>query len=629
MNRKSVAPPVPPMPPIAMPDTLTPFRYFCQRVLPAVYGDEISYYELLCKVVNYLNQTMDNVNQMNEGFKELEALVHQLRDYVENYFANLDVQEEINNKLDQMAADGFFDKFFTDYMRVVEIQNDIKTLKMEKGTVRAIGCQTMDDGGGAFFVVESVSKGYSIAMDNGFFANLVPVNGVVNMNAMGVLASNADNKEAVEQAMAAGYSDYFLPEGNYKVKNTVVITRSNFKLHGVKSGPVSEEADTVGSNIVWDGAVSQSDAIMLVSSNGDYTVPSTGSNQVDIQNIGFDGKNLAGYGIFFTYLTNGSYVGDIYAQKCVFAGITVSSGWHFNAGSLQARYNGVGIALGVDKNGTASVATSVNAITFPYLEGHSSVVRQGSYPMTGSGVYIGAGGNIYVGHCVVEQNELYGVTIANQLGCEISALYMEKNGTEGLHLASNTYGTTMIGQVEIGAPNEFIGGGGNVSIGSLSTWETYNPFKEDMINCVNLGWANYYVRQNADFTTWKALIKEYMVFNVLEDWNSSTSNYGNYFTVLTAPAQVSMIITAKTNIENGQPFAISLNGQSFSVPARTWAAGVPYLFPLPAPSKVLPKANSIYNTTTSTNEQHFRLEIVGVKPESQSARVYNVGKYFA
>ena len=35
--------------------SLQPFRYWCQKVLPLVYDDSLSYYELLCKVVEFLN----------------------------------------------------------------------------------------------------------------------------------------------------------------------------------------------------------------------------------------------------------------------------------------------------------------------------------------------------------------------------------------------------------------------------------------------------------------------------------------------------------------------------------------------------------------------------------------------
>ena len=75
------------------------FRYWCQHVLPAVYDDSLSYYELLCKVVKYLNDVISNVDTLYSAVKTLN-------DYVKDYFDNLDVQDEINNKLDEMAEDG-------------------------------------------------------------------------------------------------------------------------------------------------------------------------------------------------------------------------------------------------------------------------------------------------------------------------------------------------------------------------------------------------------------------------------------------------------------------------------------------------------------------------------------------
>lgn len=78
---------------------LKPFRFWCQKILPLVYDDELSYYELLCKVVDYLNKTMEDVTYLHDEFVKL-------KDFVDNYFKNLDVQDEINKKLDEMAKDG-------------------------------------------------------------------------------------------------------------------------------------------------------------------------------------------------------------------------------------------------------------------------------------------------------------------------------------------------------------------------------------------------------------------------------------------------------------------------------------------------------------------------------------------
>ena len=43
---------------------------------------------------------------MQQNFQTLEGVVQTFTTFVENYFENLDVQQEINNKLDQMALDG-------------------------------------------------------------------------------------------------------------------------------------------------------------------------------------------------------------------------------------------------------------------------------------------------------------------------------------------------------------------------------------------------------------------------------------------------------------------------------------------------------------------------------------------
>lgn len=82
--------------------TISPFRNFCITIgaLPTSYLESMSYYEMLCWLCKYLENTINPaINQNAEALKELQ-------EYVANYFDNLDVQEEINNKLDDMAESG-------------------------------------------------------------------------------------------------------------------------------------------------------------------------------------------------------------------------------------------------------------------------------------------------------------------------------------------------------------------------------------------------------------------------------------------------------------------------------------------------------------------------------------------
>lgn len=71
------------------------FREWCNHtipVLPQVYGDELSYYELLNKVIERCN--------------EIGITINELIEYVNHYFDSLDVQNMVNAKLDEMAQDG-------------------------------------------------------------------------------------------------------------------------------------------------------------------------------------------------------------------------------------------------------------------------------------------------------------------------------------------------------------------------------------------------------------------------------------------------------------------------------------------------------------------------------------------
>lgn len=89
------------------------FEFWCQKVLPLVYDESLSYYELLCKTLDYIRIINNNVDFLNENFTSLES-------FVQNYFNNLDVQTEVNNKIEEMKNNGELaalidDKLFEKY----------------------------------------------------------------------------------------------------------------------------------------------------------------------------------------------------------------------------------------------------------------------------------------------------------------------------------------------------------------------------------------------------------------------------------------------------------------------------------------------------------------------------------
>lgn len=89
---------------------ISPFIMYCKATLPTAFGDELSYYETLTALTNFLNnQVLPVVNENDKKVAELTTLVNNLKNYMDNYFNNLDVQEEINNKLDEMVENGDFE----------------------------------------------------------------------------------------------------------------------------------------------------------------------------------------------------------------------------------------------------------------------------------------------------------------------------------------------------------------------------------------------------------------------------------------------------------------------------------------------------------------------------------------
>lgn len=92
---------------------LTTFKLCVLQNFPFIEADfdAVTNYQLLCKVVEYLNKIIDNNNKQNYNISQLEQNFITLYNFVNNYFSNLDVQEEINKKIDELITSGEFNIF--------------------------------------------------------------------------------------------------------------------------------------------------------------------------------------------------------------------------------------------------------------------------------------------------------------------------------------------------------------------------------------------------------------------------------------------------------------------------------------------------------------------------------------
>lgn len=166
---------------LPIPKTSGPFMFWCQKVLPLVYDDSLSYYEVLCKLVTYVNGLRDDVIKLGEDVSELNKLYNELAKLLDEYF-NKGVQDSVNKKLDEMASDGYFDdilsKYVTKYFSLnFDTTQEALTYAFKVGqTVHTNGFYESGDGGAANF----------------FVAHTAPTSGIKTMNGMYLVPSNAN-----------------------------------------------------------------------------------------------------------------------------------------------------------------------------------------------------------------------------------------------------------------------------------------------------------------------------------------------------------------------------------------------------------------------------------------------------
>lgn len=69
---------------------LNTFNFWCQKILPLVYDDSLSYYEVLCKVVDYINDLINNDKAINLILTEYGKDINELKEMTDNIKKELD-----------------------------------------------------------------------------------------------------------------------------------------------------------------------------------------------------------------------------------------------------------------------------------------------------------------------------------------------------------------------------------------------------------------------------------------------------------------------------------------------------------------------------------------------------------
>lgn len=204
--------------------TIGPFRFWCQKVLPLVYDDSLSYYELLCKVVKKLNEVILSND-------ELVAAFQTLKDYVDNYFSSVDFQNLVKDALDEMVEDGTLGELINETLFATKVTHydtfgDIPSTGLSVGDVCVTaGFYTVGDGGGCRYVVTDIGYPSNTAY---YFKIEEPV----NVLALGCKSDgSADITDIINNALSF-YKSLYFPSGRYLCDSSISVTEYGVSLVG-------------------------------------------------------------------------------------------------------------------------------------------------------------------------------------------------------------------------------------------------------------------------------------------------------------------------------------------------------------------------------------------------------------
>ena len=212
------------------------FTNYIYKAIPLAFDESMSYYETLCGLLNYLQNTIiPTVNNNADAVAELQSLYEQLRTYVDNYFKGLDVQEEINNKLDQMVADGTLPEIVASYLNSKAIFGFDNVESMKNATnlingsyARTLGYHSKNDGGGALYKITSTKSEteYQETLNNGLYATLI-INDSINVKQLGAYGDGIHDDTEILQNIINMNKPIIFDDSTYMINKNGLLLINN------------------------------------------------------------------------------------------------------------------------------------------------------------------------------------------------------------------------------------------------------------------------------------------------------------------------------------------------------------------------------------------------------------------
>lgn len=77
------------------------FSYWCQKIMPLVYSDDLSYYEIQQKIASYINSLIDDTNSIIDEIKGLKKELAIVQNWIDNFDTSF-IEQEIKKYISTM-----------------------------------------------------------------------------------------------------------------------------------------------------------------------------------------------------------------------------------------------------------------------------------------------------------------------------------------------------------------------------------------------------------------------------------------------------------------------------------------------------------------------------------------------
>lgn len=224
------------------------FNTFTENIINEVTTFEQNTNDEIERFENATNEEIERFEGViNDTVDEYIGKFNDLHDYVEDYFENLDVQKEIDHKLDEMVDDGVLQEIITTYIQSNVSWTFDSVAEMQSATnltadsyAQTYGFYSVNDGGASKYkirnkeVSETADNIFTFAIGDNLIAEYV-YEGVYRTKQLGVKADGSEDVSAKLQAIinkidtdnlanTSSYTPLTFDSGIYKVDNQIELS---------------------------------------------------------------------------------------------------------------------------------------------------------------------------------------------------------------------------------------------------------------------------------------------------------------------------------------------------------------------------------------------------------------------